>query len=1357
MNVERQVRAGVVLLVVISLLMLFAVVGIAFVIYAQAQATTARIHRESESLTRPDLDPELLLAYFLGQAVYDTEDVYSALRGHSLARNMYGYNSGAPNTLPYSGMGRMHYPTVLGQDDYNLTNYTYFASDGFLRDPERHGSRVDPQAPPGPYVAGNPSYTYPDANSLFLAAVQGKDGRVLTPSYHRPWLFNPTTSLNDPANPNWSNAEGKYRILRPRPAEHSPSFPYPEDGGGDVKNLTDSPGYLDPITGQYCNNDSIWIDLGFPVMTGSDGRKFKPLFAPLIQDLDNRVNVNAHGYWFCHPWLGGLNVTRFQSDKGWGPWEVNPRWVISAPNEARNLYLGGNGIPGRYDVTGNYWGSGWWRLADRYGPGGPFYSTTNYDCFGDYKNDYFQLPGSFGWPATTCFPAITDIAGNGGGHWTELYSHPRNYNLFSPTQNSWSNAGQVAQRDRTFNLCNLEALLRYGDRGSPALSSDLFALCPQSFANASTRRQVTTHSFDLLRPGVTPWAWSGQGSNALQLTTGQPFPTGGPLRPPPLPTAPTTGEFGPSWQSTSAARGRIDLNRAWTISPATLETQPAYPPIDPNTFRITDMARFQAAQEGRQQMAREIFECLWRVTGAEDPAQAVPNSPEFDALRWLAQLAVNIVDYVDNDDYITPFNWTTNEWVFGTELPRLVLNEAYAEIANDPGDPKTGNRATMDYKLSFWLELHNPLDGRTNNPGGGTTVVRLSEDAKARLQVPASGADAAYSVYQIAIAKTPNPELKNAGNSRGEPAAANLVLTVSDYSPEPAPAQQPILGSNEYIVVRPVALSTSGAAGRNDGFSLLGPKDNPQGASDWPQVTLRVKDTPGAQTSTGVRSSLVYEVSKDDLPNRPVANHSLLLRRLACPHVPPQPDPAKPNYNPYVTVDYVEELKTTDAVSVDSQGNHVGGITNVTDRFSVGRNQPYAALRNHQRDQKPNPPLQNQPQHSFYKINEQAANPFVWLTFMDRPLASPIELLHVSGFKPHELTQQFVGVDQNMNPKKYGHYAPWQNPQARIYRLLEFLEAGTRLQWTPMDGRVPGRININTIWDEETFLALCDPQNVNNRFSVDEAKAVYQRMRQARTPGGSPGQNDRPFRGYAAPLAAPGDSQYPLGCGINDTLLRANPANPSKLLFENDPGPGHDHPFFRYDLVTKIGNQATSRSNVFAIWLTVGFFEVLDDGFGSAGPLNRPPRLGAEIGRLEGRHVRHRMFAVIDRTNLTIDPARPGQQGPRPFFIDAETAVPAPGEARITVPALQGRYEELAWKIEVGSQLVVDAGPNQETVQVTAIDPGVPPAFTARFAKKHAAGFAVSNATLGNPGPQTRFDPRHPAYSGVVRYFSVIE
>ncbi|MEM1305173.1 MAG: hypothetical protein AAGG46_09765, partial [Planctomycetota bacterium] len=41
--------------------------------------------------------------------------------------------------------------------------------------------------------------------------------------------------------------------------------------------------------------DSIWVDLGMPVQKTEDGRLYKPLFAILVQDMDGRLNLNAHG------------------------------------------------------------------------------------------------------------------------------------------------------------------------------------------------------------------------------------------------------------------------------------------------------------------------------------------------------------------------------------------------------------------------------------------------------------------------------------------------------------------------------------------------------------------------------------------------------------------------------------------------------------------------------------------------------------------------------------------------------------------------------------------------------------------------------------------------------------------------------------------------------------------------------------------------------------------------------------------------------------------------------------------------------------------------------------------------------
>src|SRR5262249_36548389 len=181
-----EARRGLILLVVLFMLTLFAIAGISLVLYADAEATAARSHRDAANFPQPDMEPELAFSYFISQLIYDSLDdetgIYSALRGHSLTRNMYGLNTTFDptrnqwllqnNYVAYHGPGRLHYPGPLGLDDYLLVNYQYWPGDGFLRDPERLGSRANPNAARGPYVASNVSYTYPDLNNMFLAAAK---------------------------------------------------------------------------------------------------------------------------------------------------------------------------------------------------------------------------------------------------------------------------------------------------------------------------------------------------------------------------------------------------------------------------------------------------------------------------------------------------------------------------------------------------------------------------------------------------------------------------------------------------------------------------------------------------------------------------------------------------------------------------------------------------------------------------------------------------------------------------------------------------------------------------------------------------------------------------------------------------------------------------------------------------------------------------------------------------------------------------------------------------------------------------------------------------------------------------------
>src|SRR5829696_6941409 len=94
-------RRGAILLVVITLLALFAVIGLSFALYADAEATAARMAREAESTGRDGTDIEAALNpgqsfnEALGQLLFGGRDddpryVQSGFRGYEFARLMYG-------------------------------------------------------------------------------------------------------------------------------------------------------------------------------------------------------------------------------------------------------------------------------------------------------------------------------------------------------------------------------------------------------------------------------------------------------------------------------------------------------------------------------------------------------------------------------------------------------------------------------------------------------------------------------------------------------------------------------------------------------------------------------------------------------------------------------------------------------------------------------------------------------------------------------------------------------------------------------------------------------------------------------------------------------------------------------------------------------------------------------------------------------------------------------------------------------------------------------------------------------------------------------------------------------------------
>jgi hypothetical protein len=806
------------------------------------------------------------------------------------------------------------------------------------------------------------------------------------------------------------------------------------------------------------------------------------------------------------------------------------------------------------------------------------------------------------------------------------------------------------------------------------------------------------------------------------------------------------------WRSALGSLGRIDLNRFL----------PPYPHqgrgLDPASYRpaplVGDGARFDAggpevsrqllaAQAARQRLADDVYRCLLAVTGVAAPANpARPTQRELRPRRWLAQLAANIVDLIDEDEISTPFLFykaadagdpafnagavsarnpeLPRYWVFGTELPRVILNEALVEYQRPAADGVVS--------VNVWAELVNPLPA-----GPFPGPVQAMDAQPVPMYVPAAGALSGYSPYRVLLANTnPNPGgplLPRPGNNDnvlGTPDVVNAatddvdfaarVTTVADAT-TPVPAQVP-----------------------PQGFFLLGPPvPDARGTITAPRVP---GDTPFLR-SANLQYPVLFTQPDTWLPDYRRTGLNVVLRRLANPYLPFDPRPAlgptpNPAYNPYQTVDFMPGVPLNDATLP------------ATTYASWGKRQPYASE-----------PGQAAPQasvagsntwHTFGLTNNPvpASGHYDWLVHFDRQLVSPMELVHVSGFPPHELTQRFGG---SSSPRPFGQRVPWFDQSNRLYRAFAFLGTGSRVAGTAAGGRVAGRVNVNTIWDPETLLALCDPQPANGFMAAQVANpadptdpnTIFGRLLALRTPGGVPGAKDRPFLGLGvghSPAPADesyppgGDSLFPLGSGINDTLLRSATEGDATTprLFEV---PGAPHPYWKYELLAKLSNRVTTRSNVFAVWLTVGFFEVRDDS-------TRPVKLGAEIGRDLGLQRRHRLFAVVDRTRLKL------------FATRSQTAVVLPtGQTSVQVQVTPERMSATnangrTYGIRVGSAVTVDEGGNEETVMVTAVTPTT---FTATFTRAHAAGVAV--VRRGNPGPQPGFDPA--ADPDLVLHSSIIE
>ncbi|WP_406701087.1 hypothetical protein V5E97_20090 [Singulisphaera sp. Ch08] len=106
---------------------------------------------------------------------------------------------------------------------------------------------------------------------------------------------------------------------------------------------------------------------------------------------------------------------------------------------------------------------------------------------------------------------------------------------------------------------------------------------------------------------------------------------------------------------------------------------------------------------------------------------------------------------------------------------------------------------------------------------------------------------------------------------------------------------------------------------------------------------------------------------------------------------------------------------------------------------------------------------------------------------------------------------------------------------------------------------------------------------------------------------------------------------------------------PNFYLGANTVDPAIDnrqHPAFRYDWLQKVTNLTTVRTHQYAVWITVGFFEVIKQGdpmVGNTASKLAFDTLGQELNIQNGTNTRYRSFFIIDRTRAVgFSPQAPG-------------------------------------------------------------------------------------------------------------------
>ena len=961
--------------------------------------------------------------------------------------------------------------------------------------------------------------------------------------------------------------------------------------------------------------DSFWLDFGFPVINDPSGAAYKPRAAVLVLDLDGRLNVNAHGSYAeamllsnsaAFQWptaapqlstaMTGTAFSRLPVGSGYGPAEVRlgDLFVVGgnrvAAGQALQLLVAGTSsastsaaFPGalRPAVTGT---SIWGRYGDSVANPQPGVSGTD-DTLSVIQDQQRARARPGNGPQTRRRALSDGWRMNPQGNGIPLaqwQADPDSYNappdlggrmrVYADTQPGGD--GVVARMRYAKPVVSGTHWWQGDTTDDPyEIRLERRSAADSPFDPDELERVLRIYDWDAPQLPSRLAALLGRDAERLRLLL--------------------TSE---SWDTTAVVgTARKKVEDAIQATSPLKQTEVFAPEV--LTGRRFDINRPVQTDAEKTLFARHLFSLLWALLDKTNDA---------DALQAAAQWAVNVVDFRDPDSSATRFaydktpqdgwNPAATDVVWGLERPELLITEALAwqsgtgsdggvyvvvhhpwsskalagsrfvPVANNTDAPAWVDPDAIDSTLDTVpptnvLNLDARGGGDPDSPvwrlrvGGAWTSGSWSGGTIVRLDAPLNGQAQAAEFWS-------KPQNNNAGVNRSVPPDGSVCIYGESTKP------------------------TNGAVDVDTAFP------SPAG-----QLKIDMQGGAGASLKPGSATNLTVVVERLADPSKKFAagsNDYLEADRVDVQVVDRTPDPVT-----------AQPLQPYEKQARSIQANAPGPFwrRHFDPSAAAGKTDPMSMVKPTTAIRVPSLPWLNRPLISVVELGlVPARGSHDWLDgykgftgngMLDEVATTFDQRLGVTTncvanlLEATTVPSRFAGIGTTVDEYPAGEEVvgcndPTTDPAIKTLPINQFSAY-----------REPGRVNLNTVSDQRVW----------------EATVLR---------GGTATSGTSTFGWTNSSLGHPGAAAQPAMSMLQMLALKGGSTSKTVVVDLTDPGPDPaGNPQFQYLTAGRLANVATTRSHVFAVWVTVGYFD---------------PATGQELGADTGDIRRHRGFYIFDRS-----------------------------------------------------------------------------------------------------------------------------